>query len=55
MEPSNSQTTATTTTSKPMAMSFFPLWKLKGSQSIKTPVVWVEHLEEEDADKEECH
>ena len=42
MEPSNSQTVATT--SKPSAMSFFPLWKLKGSQPTKTPIVQVAHL-----------
>ena len=51
MEPSCSQTVATT--SKPTAMSFFPLWKLKGSQSTKIPTVWVAHFDEEDADKEE--
>ena len=54
MKPSHSQTAATTTTSKPTAMSFFPLQKLKGSQATKTPAVWVAHLEEEDTDKEEC-
>ena len=52
MEPSHSQTVATT--SKPMAMNFFPLQKLKGSQPTKTPAVWVAHLEEEEPDKEEC-
>ena len=52
IEPSHSQTAATT--SKPKAMSFFPLWKLKGSQATKTPAVWVAHLEEENADKEDC-
>ena len=52
MEPSCSQTVATT--SKPTAMSFFPLQKLKGSQPTKTPTVQVAHLEEEGADKEEC-
>ena len=35
-------------------MSFFLLQKLKDSQPTKTPTVWVAHLEEEDADKEEC-
>ena len=35
-------------------MSFFPLWKLKGSQPTKTTAVWVAHLEEESTDKEEC-
>ena len=52
MEPSCSQTA--TTTSKPVAMSFFPLWKLMGSQPTKTPTVHVAHLEEEDTGKEEC-
>ena len=37
MEPSHSQTEATT--SKPKAMSFFPLCKHKGSQPTKTPAV----------------
>ena len=52
MEASCSQTAATT--SKPKAISFFPLQKLKGSQPTKTPAVQVAHLEEESADKEEC-
>ena len=52
MEPSHSQTEATS--GKPKAISFFPLRKLKGSQPTKTPAVWVVHLEEEDADNEEC-
>ena len=52
MEPSHSQTVATT--SKPKMMNFFPLWKLKGSQPTKAPAVWVSHLEEEMANKEEC-
>ena len=52
MEPSCSQIAATT--SKPRAMSFFTLQKFKGSQPTKTPAVWVAHLEDEDADKEEC-
>ena len=34
-------------------MSFFQLWKLKGNQPIKTPAVWVAHLEHDSADKEE--
>ena len=38
---------------KPKAMSFFPLQKLKGNQPAKTPAVWVVHLEQESADKEE--
>ena len=52
MEPSHSQTAATR--SKPKAMSFFPLWKLKGSLPTKNPAVQVAHLEEENTDKEEC-
>ena len=40
--------------SKPKAMSFFLLRKLKGSQPTKTPAVQVAYLEQEDADKEEC-
>ena len=51
MEPSHSETVHTT--SKPKAISFFPLQKLKGSQPTKTPAVQVVHLEEENADKEE--
>ena len=38
---------------KPMATSFFPLRKLKGSQPTKTPVVQLSHLEEEAPDDEE--
>ena len=34
-------------------MSFFPLWKLKGSQPTVTPSAQVAHLEEESANKEE--
>ena len=41
-------------TSKPRAMSFFPLWKLKGSQLVTTPSAWVVHPEEENTNKEEC-
>ena len=33
-------------------MSFFPLWKLKGTQPARTPAVWVVHLEEDGTDKE---
>ena len=51
MEPSHSQTADST--SKPKTMSFFPLWKLKGSQPVKTPAVWVVHLEEESTNNEE--
>ena len=50
MEPSHSQ--STDKTSKPKVMSFFPVWKLKGTQPTKTPVVSVAHLEEEGSDKE---
>ena len=50
MEPSCSQTADST--SKPKAMSFFPLWKLKGTQSARIPAVWVVHLEEESTNKE---
>ena len=38
---------------KPKVTSFFPLWKLKGNQPIKTPTVWVAQLEQDSADKEE--
>ena len=51
MEPSHSQTANNTT--KPRVMSFFPTGKLKGTQPVKTPAVWVAHLEEESTDKEE--
>ena len=51
MEPSHSQTADNQT--KPKAMSFFPLQKLKGTQPVKTPAVQVAHLEEDSADKEE--
>ena len=40
-------------TSKPKATSFFPLWKLKGTQPTRTPAVWAVHLEEENINKEE--
>ena len=40
-------------TSKPKVMSFFPLQKLKGTQPAKIPAVWVAHLAEESAKKEE--
>ena len=39
---------------KPEAMSFFPLGKLKGNLPIKTAAVWVAHMEQDSADKEEC-
>ena len=51
MELSCSQTV--NSTSKPKVMGIFPLWKLKGTQPARTPAVWVAHLEEESADKEE--
>ena len=51
MDPSHSQTADSTSKSK--VMSFFPLQKLKGTQPTKTPAVWVAHLEEESANKEE--
>ena len=50
IEPSHSQTTDKT--NKPKATSFFPLWKLKGTQPTKTPALRVAHLEEEGSDKE---
>ena len=50
MEPSHSQTA--NNTSKPKAMSFFPLQKLKGTQPTKSPAVHVVHSEEEGSDKE---
>ena len=50
MEPSHSQTT--NKTSKPKAMSFFPLRKLKGTQPTKTPAIRAVHLEEEVSDEE---
>ena len=34
-------------------MSFFPLWKLKGTQPAKVPTVQLAHLEEESTKKEE--
>ena len=50
MEPSCSQTA--NNTSNPKVMSFFPLWKLKGTQPTKIPAVHVAHLEEVGFDKE---
>ena len=38
---------------KPKVMRFFPLQKLKGTQPVKTPAVWVVHFEEDSTDKEE--
>ena len=48
MEPSYSQTTDKP--SKPKATSFFPLWKLKGTQPTKIPAIGTVHLEEEGSD-----
>ena len=46
-----SRTQATDSPSKPRTTSFFPLWKLKGSQPFpKKPAVHLAQLEEEDAD-----
>ena len=39
--------------SKLGATSFFPLWKLKGSQLARTPSMWMVHLEEKSTDEEE--
>ena len=44
---------AADSTSKPKAMSFVPLQKLKGTQPCRTPAVWVVHLEEDSTYKEE--
>ena len=33
-------------------MSFFPLWKLRGSKPAITPSTWVVHLEEKSANEE---
>ena len=41
-------------TAKPKATSFFPLWKLKGSQPVsKVAILCLVHLEEESAKREE--
>ena len=50
MDPSHSQTADST--SKPMAVSFFPLQKLKGTQSTKTPAVQAVHMDEGSTNKE---
>ena len=48
------QSQATNNTAKTRMTSFFPLWKLKGSQpTLKTPAVHLAHLEEESAEKDE--
>ena len=51
MEPSHGHTAGSLT--KPKVIIFFPLRKLKGTQSTKTPAVWLAHLEEEAPDDEE--
>ena len=38
---------------KPKAMSFFPLQKSKGNQPVKTPTVWVVHLEHDSAESDD--
>ena len=44
----------TNNTAKPRMTSFFPLWKLKGTQpAFKTPAMHLAHLEEESAEKDE--
>ena len=53
MEPSHNQTMASM--SKPKVMTFFPLWKLIGSQLTATPSAWVAHLEKESTNKGECN
>ena len=50
MEPSCNQTADKLSKSK--VRSFFPLWKLKGTQPTKTPTVRAVHLEEEGSDEE---
>ena len=50
MEPIHSQTTDNR--AKPKVMSFFPQWKLKGTQPTKTPAEYVMNLREEGSDKE---
>ena len=52
MEPSQNQTGDKT--AKPKVTSFFPLWKLKGTQpSVKTLAVCLAHLEEENTEEDE--
>ena len=48
-----SQSSATASTSKPKVISFFPLWKLKGSQLTIIPSARVAHLKEKSANEEE--
>ena len=48
------QSQATDNTTKPRVTSFFPLWKLKGTQpAVKKPAVHLAHLEEESTKKDE--
>ena len=52
MEPSQSQTA--TNTAKLKVTSFFPLWKLKGTQAkVKAPAICLAHLEEENVEEDE--
>ena len=51
MEPSCNWLTDNET--KPKVMGYFPLQKLKGTQPVKTPAVWVAHLKQDVAEKEE--
>ena len=50
MEPSHSQTTDKPST--PKATCFFPLQKLKGTQSTKIPAIRAVHLEEQGSEEE---
>ena len=47
------QSSATPRTSKLRTTSFFPLWKLKGSQLAITPSAQIMHLEEKSTNEEE--
>ena len=50
----NLQSQMTDNTAKPKATSFFPLQKLKGNQPVsKMATVWLAHLEEESAERDE--
>ena len=54
MELSQSPQCQAANTAKPRATSFFPLWKLKGTQlALNTPTVHLVHLEDERAKKDE--
>ena len=50
MKPSQNQTA--NKPSKPKATSFFPPWKLKGTQPTKIPAICVVHVEEEGSKEE---